>query len=157
MTMRKSPRVTIVMGSVSSTSTGLTSTFTRPSTSAAISADPKLATAMPGNSHHVRSPVLTLRGPLIARRARGSSAVRKARANMARHLPILRQASIAVVVGLEGAFHRAVGVGGLILAPLAAGVAVPVWNRVGAPLTRIVQGIYRKLLALPIARGWIRA
>ena len=47
--------------------------------------------------------------------------------------------------------------GGLILAPLAAGVAVPVWNRVGAPLTRIVQGIYRKLLALPIARGWIRA
>ncbi|KAG1274426.1 hypothetical protein G6F64_015136 [Rhizopus arrhizus] len=44
-----------------------------------------------------------------------------------------------------------------ILAPLAAGVAVPVWNRGGAPLTRIVQGIYRKLLALPIARGWIRA
>ncbi|KAG1079982.1 hypothetical protein G6F40_016079 [Rhizopus arrhizus] len=50
MTMRKSPRVTLVMGSVSSTSTGLTSMFTRPSTSAAISADPKLATAMPGNS-----------------------------------------------------------------------------------------------------------
>lgn len=47
--------------------------------------------------------------------------------------------------------------GGLILAPVALGVAAPVWNRAGAPLTWALQGVYRKLLALPIARGWIRA
>lgn len=47
--------------------------------------------------------------------------------------------------------------GGLILAPIAAGVAAPVWSRAGAPLTRTAQDVYRKLLALPIARGWIRA
>jgi len=47
--------------------------------------------------------------------------------------------------------------GGLVLAPVAAGLAVPVWNRVGAPLTGLLQTIYRKGLALPIARGWIRA
>ncbi|MBB1596322.1 phosphatase PAP2 family protein [Achromobacter sp. UMC46] len=47
--------------------------------------------------------------------------------------------------------------GGLILAPVAAGLAAAAWNRAGAPLTRLVQGVYRKLLALPIARGWIRA
>lgn len=48
-------------------------------------------------------------------------------------------------------------VGGLVLAPVAAAIAVPVWNRVGAPLTAAALGVYRKLLALPIARGWIRA
>ncbi|KAI1690733.1 undecaprenyl-diphosphatase [Streptomyces cavourensis] len=47
--------------------------------------------------------------------------------------------------------------GGLVLAPVAAGLAVPVWNRVGAPLTGLLQTIYRKVLAVPIARGWIRA
>ncbi|HEY9321173.1 MAG TPA: phosphatase PAP2 family protein [Achromobacter sp.] len=47
--------------------------------------------------------------------------------------------------------------GGLILAPIAAGVAAPLWSRVGAPFTRATQDVYRKLLALPIARGWIRA
>ncbi|MFY0480749.1 phosphatase PAP2 family protein [Achromobacter marplatensis] len=47
--------------------------------------------------------------------------------------------------------------GGLMLAPVAAGVAAPVWARVGAPLTRAAEAVYRKLLALPIARGWIRA
>jgi len=47
--------------------------------------------------------------------------------------------------------------GGLILAPVAAAIAAPVWNRIGAPLTLVAQGIYRKVLALPIARGWIRA
>lgn len=47
--------------------------------------------------------------------------------------------------------------GGLVLAPVAAAIAVPVWQRVGAPLTAAAQGVYRKLLALPIARGWIRA
>jgi undecaprenyl-diphosphatase len=47
--------------------------------------------------------------------------------------------------------------GGLVLAPVAAGLAVPVWNRVGAPLTGLLQTLYRKVLAVPIARGWIRA
>ncbi len=47
--------------------------------------------------------------------------------------------------------------GGLALAPLAAAAAVPLWNRAGAPLTDFAQAVYRKLLALPIARGWIRA
>ncbi|WP_312997974.1 phosphatase PAP2 family protein [Achromobacter animicus] len=47
--------------------------------------------------------------------------------------------------------------GGLLLAPVAAAVTIPVWRRAGAPLTAAVQGVYRKVLALPIARGWIRA
>ena len=47
--------------------------------------------------------------------------------------------------------------GGLLLAPVAAGLVMPVWRRVGAPLTALLQALYRKLLALPIARGWIRA
>ncbi|MEN5160852.1 phosphatase PAP2 family protein [Achromobacter spanius] len=48
-------------------------------------------------------------------------------------------------------------VGGLLLAPLAAAITVPVWQRAGEPLTGVAQGVYRKVLALPIARGWIRA
>src|SRR5690606_29385049 len=48
-TMRNRPRVTMVMGSVNNTSTGLTSMFNRPSPSAATSAEPKLATVMPGS------------------------------------------------------------------------------------------------------------
>jgi undecaprenyl-diphosphatase len=47
--------------------------------------------------------------------------------------------------------------GGLILAPLAAAITLPVWRRTGAPLTALAQGTYRKVFALPIARGWIRA
>lgn len=47
--------------------------------------------------------------------------------------------------------------GGLLLAPLAAAITVPVWQRAGEPLTGLAQGVYRKVLALPIARGWIRA
>lgn len=47
--------------------------------------------------------------------------------------------------------------GGLLLAPVAAAVTIPVWRRAGAPLTAVTQGLYRKVLALPIARGWNRA
>jgi len=47
--------------------------------------------------------------------------------------------------------------GGLLLAPIAAAVTAPAWRRAGAPLTGVAQGVYRKVLALPIARGWIRA
>ncbi len=47
--------------------------------------------------------------------------------------------------------------GGLLLAPLAAAITVPVWQRAGEPLTGVAQAVYRKVLALPIARGWIRA
>ena len=48
-------------------------------------------------------------------------------------------------------------VGGLLLAPLAAAITVPLWQRAGEPLTGVAQAVYRKVLALPIARGWIRA
>lgn len=48
-------------------------------------------------------------------------------------------------------------VGGLLLAPLAAAITVPVWQLAGEPLTGVAQAVYRKVLALPIARGWIRA
>ncbi|AUA56799.1 Putative undecaprenyl-diphosphatase ybjG [Achromobacter spanius] len=47
--------------------------------------------------------------------------------------------------------------GGLILAPIVSAATAAVWNRVGAPLTQAAQALYRKLLAMPIARGWIRA
>src|SRR5690606_39642294 len=47
--IRNRPSVTMVMGSVSRTSTGLTSMFSKPSTSAATRAEPKLATVMPGS------------------------------------------------------------------------------------------------------------
>ena len=68
---------------------------------------------------------------------------------------------LAAVVGLSRVYlgvHFPLDIaGGLLLAPVAAGLAVPVWRRVGEPLTAVLQVIYRKLLALPIARGWIRA
>ena len=47
--------------------------------------------------------------------------------------------------------------GGLVLAPVAAGLAALAWRRCGKPLTGVAHGLYRKALALPIARGWIRA
>ncbi len=47
--------------------------------------------------------------------------------------------------------------GGLLLAPVAAGLTTMAWRRCGEPLTGLTQGLYRKVLALPIARGWIRA
>lgn len=68
---------------------------------------------------------------------------------------------LAAVVGLSRVYlgvHFPLDIaGGLLLAPVAAGLAAPVWRRVGTPLTASLEGIYRKLLALPIARGWIRA
>jgi undecaprenyl-diphosphatase len=47
--------------------------------------------------------------------------------------------------------------GGLLLAPVAAALTAMAWRRCGEPLTGLTQGLYRKVLALPIARGWIRA
>mgnify|MGYP001036175098 CR=1 FL=1 len=47
--------------------------------------------------------------------------------------------------------------GGLALAPIAAGLTAPAWRRYGEPPTLALQRLYRKALALPIARGWIRA
>ncbi|KNE23566.1 MULTISPECIES: phosphatase PAP2 family protein [Achromobacter] len=67
----------------------------------------------------------------------------------------------AIVVGTSRVYlgvHFPLDIaGGLILAPVAAAATAAVWNRVGAPLTLAAQALYRKLLALPIARGWIRA
>lgn len=47
--------------------------------------------------------------------------------------------------------------GGLVLAPIAAALTAPAWRRHGESLTLALQRLYRKALALPIARGWIRA
>jgi len=47
--------------------------------------------------------------------------------------------------------------GGLLLAPVAAGLTAAAWRRCGEPVTGVAQSLYRKVLALPIARGWIRA
>lgn len=47
--------------------------------------------------------------------------------------------------------------GGLALAPAAAALTAPAWRRAGEPLTCAAQVLYRKALARPIARGWIRA
>ena len=67
----------------------------------------------------------------------------------------------AVLVGMSRVYlgvHFPLDIaGGLLLAPLAAAVTIPVWRRAGAPLTAVTQGLYRKVLALPISRGWIRA
>lgn len=67
----------------------------------------------------------------------------------------------AVLVGMSRVYlgvHFPLDIaGGLLMAPLAAAVTIPVWRRAGAPLTAVTQDLYRKVLALPIARGWIRA
>lgn len=67
----------------------------------------------------------------------------------------------AVVVGTSRVYlgvHFPLDIaGGLILAPIVAAATAAVWNRVGGPLTLAAQALYRKLLAMPIARGWIRA
>lgn len=67
----------------------------------------------------------------------------------------------AVVVGTARVYlgvHFPLDIaGGIVLAPIAAAITAAVWNRIGATLTLTAQEVYRKLLALPIERGWIRA
>lgn len=69
--------------------------------------------------------------------------------------------ALAAAVGLSRIYlgvHFPLDIAGsLLLAPVATGLTLPVWRRVGAPLTVQSQALYRKLLAWPIARGWIRA
>jgi len=48
---------------------------------------------------------------------------------------------------MVGAFSMAAVVG-LVVAPL--------WRAAGSPLTRLIEAIYRRVLAWPIARGWLR-
>src|SRR5690606_4678511 len=91
---RNSPKVTTVMGRVSSTNTGLTSVLSRPSTSAAMSAAPKDATLMPGRRYATISKATALSIHTSSR---------------------VMAASIAVVVGLVRAFNRNVDVIGLFL------------------------------------------
>ena len=68
--------------------------------------------------------------------------------------------ALAAVVGLSRVYlgvHFPLDIaGGLLLAPLAAALVMPVWRR-GHPVTAACQALHGKLLALPIARGWIRA
>lgn len=48
-------------------------------------------------------------------------------------------------------------VGAAALAGLTWALLAPVWRRVGIPITDALQHVYRKAMALPIARGWLRA
>src|SRR5690606_30524064 len=50
-TRKNKPKVTIVMGKVNRTKNGLTRVLSKPSTKAAISAEPKEATLIPGNRY----------------------------------------------------------------------------------------------------------
>ncbi len=48
-------------------------------------------------------------------------------------------------------------VGAVALATATCMVVVPVWRRAGDRVTAVVQHAYRNVMALPIARGWVRA
>jgi undecaprenyl-diphosphatase len=46
--------------------------------------------------------------------------------------------------------------GAVVLAAVTCAVVAPAWRRVGDRLTDQVQQVYRKVMMLPIARGWVR-
>src|SRR5262245_11406453 len=69
MTKMNRPRVSTVAGSVSRISSGRRKAFTSPSTTAAIIAVPKLATAMPGITYATVSSDRALISQAIARRS----------------------------------------------------------------------------------------
>src|SRR5690606_13747833 len=95
-TSRNRPSVTTVMGSVRKMSTGLTRVLSSPRTSAAMSAEPKDATVMPGRTYATTSSATA-----FSIQMRMSSMVG------------LRL--VTVVVGLEGAVDRHADVVGLLL------------------------------------------
>lgn len=71
---------------------------------------------------------------------------------------------IALLVGLCVAWARVfLGVhfpldmaGAFVVAAIASLAVAPIWRAVGSPLTRLIETIYRRVLAWPIARGWLR-
>src|SRR5690606_41927033 len=98
---RNRPSVTMVMGSVSSTRTGLTKVLSRPSTSAAISALPNDDTAIPGKVYATISNATALRiqtriRPMIVTFSKFDDAL------------------VAVMLLLVMTFNRYVDIGGLI-------------------------------------------
>lgn len=46
--------------------------------------------------------------------------------------------------------------GAFVVATIVCVVVAPLWRTAGSPLTRLVEAIYRRVLAWPIARGWLR-
>ncbi|MDE1961862.1 MAG: hypothetical protein KGH80_09700 [Xanthomonadaceae bacterium] len=46
--------------------------------------------------------------------------------------------------------------GALAVAAIIFAVVSPPWRRAAAPLTGWIEALYRRLLARPIALGWIR-
>lgn len=46
--------------------------------------------------------------------------------------------------------------GAFVVAAVVALLVSPLWRAAGSPLTRLVETIYRRVLAWPIARGWLR-
>lgn len=75
-----------------------------------------------------------------------------------------QQAVIILCTGLAVAWARIfVGVhypldmvGALVVSGIVYLLASPVWRRVGEPLTLSLVQLYRKVLARPIAKGWLR-
>lgn len=71
---------------------------------------------------------------------------------------------ITLLVGLCVAWARVfLGVhfpldmaGAFVVAAIVTLIVAPLWRAAGGPLTRLAETIYRRVLAWPIARGWLR-
>lgn len=56
-----------------------------------------------------------------------------------------------------GVHYPADVAGGLAVATIAYVTVAPMWQRLGVRLTDVVQAVYRRVFALPIGAGWVRA